>query len=111
MEGGKKEKEKKKKKKITNRKIWHLLNHSDNFSTVFTQGSKNKLPETDYTHMPLTRQQGCPTASETKHEETRASGNQHPCDSIGTRAAFSLASISGNSSRKRDVSLFPTTQT
>lgn len=25
---------------MTNRKIWHLLNQSDNFSTVFTQGSK-----------------------------------------------------------------------
>lgn len=97
--------EKVKKKNITNRKIWHLLNHSDNFSPVFTQSSKNKLPETDYAHMPLARQQGCPVASETKHEETRASGNHHQCDSIGARPAFSPASISGSSSRTRDVAL------
>lgn len=43
-----------------NKKIWHLLNQSDNFSAVFTWGSKNKLPETDYTHMALSSQQGCP---------------------------------------------------
>lgn len=98
---GRCEKQKKKKEKnFTNRKIWHLLNHSDNFSTVFTQGSKNKLPETDCTHMPLARQQGCPAALETKHEETRASGNHHQCDSIGAGAALSPASTSGSSRRK-----------
>lgn len=113
VEGATKEKKGKKKikKKITNRKIWHLLNHSDNFSTVFTQSSKNKLSETDYTHMPLARQQGCPAASETKHEEARARGNHHQCDSVGARAAFSPASRSGSSGRKRDASLLPPART
>lgn len=55
-----------------NKKIWHLLNQSDNFSAVFTWGSKNKLPETDYTHMALSSQQGCPPVLETQHRETHA---------------------------------------